>query len=50
MRYLDGKYKKEVVEKKYLQATFMRHLAAEYKDKSKIQLKSLFGSTDLKVV
>lgn len=47
MKYLDGKYKKEVIDKKYLQTIFQRHLTTEYKEKSRIPLKSLFGNVEV---
>jgi hypothetical protein len=44
MKHLDMKYKKEIIEKKYLNATFQHHLTDEYKKKSNIKLKSLLGN------
>ena len=43
MRYLDEKYKKILVEKKYLHATFQSHMLDQYKQNSRIQLKTLHG-------
>lgn len=44
MKYLDMKYKKEIIEKKYLSMTFQHHLTDEYRQKSNIKLKSLLGN------
>ncbi len=47
MKHLDSKYKKEIIEKKYMQGTFQKHLTTEYKQKSKIVLKSLLGNIEV---
>ncbi len=47
MKHLDMKYKKEIIEKKYLNATFQHHLTDEYKKKSNIKLKSLLGNVTI---
>ncbi len=43
MRYLDEKYKKVLLEKKYLHSTFQTHMLDQYKDGTRIQIKSLYG-------
>lgn len=43
MRYLDDKYKKILLEKKYLHSTFQSHMLDQYKENSRIQLKTLHG-------
>ncbi len=45
MRYLDEKYKKMLIEKKFLHTTFQSHILDQYKENSRLQVKSLFGES-----
>lgn len=47
MKYLDNKYKKEIIDKKYLNMTFQHHLTDEYRQRSSIKLKSLLGNVSI---
>jgi hypothetical protein len=43
MKYLDRKYKQEIVDKKYLNGVFQNHLTDEYKKNSRIPMKTFIG-------
>ena len=43
MRMLDEKYKKVLIDKKFLHSTFQSHIIDQYRENSRIPVKSLFG-------
>lgn len=47
MKYLDIKYKKQIIDKKYLHNTFQHHLTDEYRMRSNIKLRSLLGNVQV---
>lgn len=44
MKYLDSKYRKEIIEKRNIHGVFQNYLLEQYKEDRKIPLKTLFGS------
>lgn len=44
MKYLDVKYRKEIIEKKNVHSVFQNYLLEQYKEDRKLPLKTLFGA------
>ena len=44
MKYLDMKYRKEIIDKKNIHAVFQNYLLEQYKEDRRLPLKTLFGA------
>lgn len=42
MKYLDGKYRKEITDKRNIHSVFQNYLIEQYREDRKINLKTLF--------
>lgn len=47
MRHLDEKYKKILLEKKYLYASFQNHMMDVYRENSRVRVRTLYGATTI---
>ncbi len=43
MKYLDGKYRKEIIDKRNVHSVFQNYLIEQYREDKKVPVKSLFN-------
>jgi len=44
MKYLDTKYRKEIIDKKNIYGVYQNYLVEQYREDKKINIKTLFGA------